>query len=147
MKYYLGILCLAAVLVGTGCGGGDHNSIDARNVSGVWRGALTKISDACVKKSSAAQSITHQITQNVAAVTLLSQDGVDFLGNLVGDNGLSVDATHATIGQAGCQDQTRIEYNHIDGDGDNTADVDIDIMRTCAGALVCEVVYNGIATR
>ena len=70
-----------------------------------------------------------------------------FLGNTVGENGFSVEGNHTTIGQAVCTDQTRIEYDQIDSDEDNTANVDLEISRTCPGAGVCTIIFDGTVVR
>lgn len=141
------LLASSMILLLSSCGGGGGDGDDARVVSGIWRGALTKISDNCSVSGPAAINVSHQVNQNEDAVTLLAESGVSFLGNTVGENGFSVDGSHSTIGQANCSDQTRIEYDSINEDDDQTADVLITISRTCPGSVACTLQYSGTASR
>lgn len=130
-----------------GCGGGGGDGRDATNVSGTWRGALTKVSDTCIAKSPSSITVSHQVSQNEDAVILTAESGVQFLGNTVGENGFSVDATHSTIGAASCSDQTQISYDSINDDADPTADIDLQINRNCQDASSCSIQYIGALTR
>lgn len=130
------------------CGGSGGDGRDARIVSGLWNGTLTKITDSCVAVNPASITISHSVTQNEDAVNLVAESGVTFLGNTVGEDGFSVRATHSsTAGGLNCQDETQIEYDEIDTDTDTTADVDIDIQRSCPGQGTCSTSYTGTVVR
>lgn len=135
------------VVLGAACGGGGGDGDDATNVSGLWSGALTKVSDGCSPASPQTINIQHNVAQNEDAVTLIAESNVQFVGNTVGDNGFSVDATHSTIGNSSCTDTTRISYDSINNDSDPTADIDVTINRTCTGAAACIIEYTGTVSR
>ena len=122
------LTCIISLSAACGGGGGDGDT--ATNVSGTWTGALTKVSDACSPRSPQTITVRHRVAQNEDAVTLAAESGVQFVGNTVGQNGFSVDATHGTIGDTSCRDTSRIAYDSINNDSDSTADIDLTINRT-----------------
>lgn len=140
-------LLSSIVVLSAACGGGGGDGRDATDVSGLWTGALTKVSDSCTPQSPSTINISHNVAQNEDAVTLLAESGVQFVGNTVGENGFSVDGSHATVGNGSCTDTTRIEYDSINNDADTTADVDITISRSCLGASTCAIAYTGTVSR
>ncbi len=129
------------------CGGGGGDGDDATNISGVWSGALTKISDGCVANSPQTITVRHTVSQNEDAVILGAESGFQFVGNTVGENGFSVDATHDTVGTTSCADTSRIAYDSINDDTDPTADVDLSINRSCEGNATCQINYTGTVSR
>lgn len=93
-------------------------------------------------------TISHSVSQNISAVELTDQNSIQYLGNLVGDDGLSVDANQTvTVNGRTCQDARRVEYDQVTEDNDNTAEVDFIITRTCAGAAACNIQWTGTASR
>lgn len=140
LKNILCISCIAAL--GLGCNSSSDDD-SARNVSGVWRGALTKTNDTCSSGSAAVLNFTHNVNQNEDAVTL-TQDSLTYLGNFVGEDGFSVDNNSSTSG--GCTDSNRIAYDAIADDDDEAAEVDLTITRVC-GSVTCEIKYTGTGAR
>lgn len=140
------LLCISGLtILCIGCGGdSSDDGGGSRNVSGTWSGAITKVSDTCSSTTPSIVNFSHSINQNEDAVTLVANGSLTYLGNLVGSNGLSVDATTSTA--SGCQDENRIEYDSVDEDNDTTAHIDLRIKRTC-GSTVCEIAYTGTGTR
>lgn len=145
IKNIASTLVLSLVLSACGGGGGDGDS--ATNVSGTWRGALTKTSDTCIQGGPQAINVTHTVNQNEDAISLQAESGVIFIGNTVGRNGFSVDGSHSTIGAPTCSDQSRIEYDSINDDDDTTADISLTINRTCQGLAPCTLSYTGTVSR
>ncbi len=141
------LLSSLIILSISACGGGGGDGDDARNMSGIWRGTLTKVSDSCTPAGPASITVNHQVNQNEDAIILKSEAGVDFLGNTVGQDGFSVDGSHATVGNSGCNDQTRIEYESIDDDDDPTADIVVKINRSCTNTSGCALEYSGTVSR
>ena len=140
-----------AALIGCGSNGGNggDGGDDFLEVFGIWIGALTKVQDNC-PGSTAPQTLnfSHQVTQVEDAVTLLDQSGLEFLGNLVGADGFSVDAAGGGIISAGQCTGTltnRIEYHDIHNDFDDVASVEIKV--TCSTGGGCEISYEGTASR
>ncbi len=134
-----------------GCGGGSNNGLgqDDRNVSGSWTGALTRVSDTCTG-STAAQTLNFSdtVNQNGEAVTLTDENGMSYLGNLVGNDGFSVDAVGfgAIEGfQCSVSPANRLRYSDINEDSDLTAAVEMTV--TCTGGASCEINYTGTASR
>ena len=160
-----GMISCAVAACGGGSGGGGDDSGD-RNVSGVWRGAVTLTENGCNLSLPATFNITDTVNQNGRSVVLVNETQVQYLGNLVGDNGFSVDAVLANdeiTGTVSCDTVSQIEYDGIDddedndlgdltddsdGDGDiNTANVDIRITRTCTDTTTCRSAFRGTARR
>ena len=132
-----------------GCGGGNGSDSHNRTVEGTWTGALTKVEDTC-PGSAAPQTInfSHAVQRNESAVTVIDQAGIDYLGNLVGDNGFSADAnTTGSIGGAQCSVLSRLSYDGIDIDTDDTASLELTITRSCQGNSDCTIRYSGTASR
>lgn len=147
MRISSSIFISSAVVLLTACGGGGGDDSESiRNISGQWGGSLTQASDQC-GGAPATIDIAHAVSQNEDAVSLTSEAGVVFLGNMVGPDGFSVDGSHSTIGNANCSDSTRIEYDKIADDDDTLADVVVTIDRSCSGRAPCQIVYNGVASR
>lgn len=142
------IIVSASVLTLWGCNGGSDDG--DRNVSGTWQGALTKTFDDCNSDLPQTLSFNHTVAQVGAAVTLRDQEGTEFVGNTVSDDGFSVDfLTSSTAGGGTCQFIDRIEYRSIDADNDDTATVDLTSIRDCTGSTLvdCRVEYTGTASR
>ena len=144
MRVSNSIILSASISLLAACGGDDSDTI--RNISGQWRGSLTRSSDAC-GGNPASIDISHAVSQNEDAVSLTAESGVVFLGNMVGPDGFSVDGSHDTAGSTNCIDTTRIEYDKIADDDDPGADVVVSIARSCNGRAACEIVYTGTAIR
>ncbi len=145
MKRIISTLFLSASAAAyiMGCGGSNGDGDSFRNVSGTWSGALTKVSDTCAPAGPAVINFSHVVNQNEEAVTLIAS-GVTYLGNLVGNDGLSVDGSTSTV--KNCQDSNRIEYDSVADDDDTTANIDLRVTRTC-GANQCVIAYTGTASR
>lgn len=155
---------LAVMLLGALAACGDDDGDDAF-VSGTWRGTATLVQNTCENVTpDPSLTFAHVVNQNEESV-IMQEGSVQYVGNVVGDNGFSVDAAGIqTVGSGGegCGFSQRVEYDGIDDDADsiddvgedsdeddnpNTADVRITAMGTCPGASSCEVVYEGRATR
>lgn len=140
-----------ALLLCSGCGGGGNDGTtddNDRNVSGVWSGAITKTGDSCSSGLPQVVNFRHAITQNGGAVELTDENAIQYLGNLVGEDGFSVDANQTvTANGRSCQDARRIEYDSVVDDDDTTADFDFTITRTCQGSAACTIAYTGTAAR
>lgn len=145
MKKYIGLVLLGTALLSSGCGDGGGD--DTRNVSGTWIGALTKVSDGCPAASPATITVSHQVSQNEDAISLIAESGVQFLGNAVGNDGFSVDGSHTTIGNTNCRDQSEISYDDINDDDDTSATIDLTIMRSCTGQSTCQIDFTGTVSR
>jgi hypothetical protein len=156
MKLQLFPRWITAALLCTfaGCsGGGDSNDIDFSEepplASGVWSGALTRVTDTC-SLSGDVQTLNfvHTVNQNSESVTLNESGGISYLGNIVGDNGFSVDGSRTlTVGGAQCTRTQQIEYDDIDSDSDTTASVDLRIIQQCPNGSTCQLNYTGTAAR
>ncbi len=145
------------LIMSSACGGGG-DSEDARNVRSVWRGSLTQQSDSCGTRSAVVPrivatsgSFTHTVNQNEDAVDLNDGNGTSFLGNIVGDDGFSVDAVtkqdNTVSSNVTCDESQQIAYVHIDGDSDTTANVTLTISKDCSDGTRCQVVSIGTASR
>lgn len=146
-KHYLPILLTLAL--STGCGGdGSDDDLDSNpnQLFGTWSGAVTKVKDTCAD-STALQTVTFtdQVTRDGNEIELVTDTGVKYFGNAVGDNGFSVDASVGTV--ENCTQAGRIEFDQIDGNDDNTASVERFINVTCGSTSACEIAYTGTATR
>ncbi len=148
----ISISSLLPLLFITGCGGDSDVGIGGDtpvSVGGQWSGALTRIQDNCVGSNSVQTlNFNHTVNQNEEAVTLLDGNGINFLGNIVGDDGFSVDATGAGIIPAlPCSGtkENRVSYNDINTDSDDTATVEVTV--TCPSGASCLVQYSGTASR
>jgi len=145
----LPMLALSAAALIAGCGGNSSDGNNTINVSGQWKGALTKVSDNCAG-STAPQTLgfTHAVNQNEEAVTLTDGNGITFLGNVVSDDGFSVDATGAgAVGGMTCSvpQANQLRYKDIANNSDQTAAVEITV--TCSGGVGCGIDYTGTASR
>jgi len=146
LKYYAPIaICLLAASCGDG---GDDD--EARFLAGIWTGAITLNENTCnLTTPSQTLSFTHNVAQNETAITL-NDGSVTYLGNAVGENGFSVDANGLTFaGGPGnvCTFSTRIEYDQVNDDNDNSADVNITSTGPCTSNPSCQVRYIGTAVR
>lgn len=127
------------------CGGGSSDGSSPRNVSGQWTGAITKVSDTCTN-GAAQRNISHAVSQNQGAVELTDALGIKYLGNVVGEDGFSVDGSDDI--SSNCSDNVRIEYNDVNEDDDSTASVNVKIVRTCPNTTnTCQIEYTGTAAR
>lgn len=148
-KNFFKFNCLSVlILLVAACGGSSGGSDDNLNVTGIWSGALTKVSDTCTPANPQTINFTHNVDQNESAVTLTSNNGQEYLGNIVGDNGFSVDANrNVTVGGVTCTEDSRIEYDQISDDNDPTGDVQISTTINCQGNGDCVSTYEGTASR
>lgn len=145
MKKIITLLALCSC-IGCGGGGGEGNN-NSLNVSGLWTGAITKVSDTCTPASAQTINFSHRVAQNEDAVTLVNESSLEFIGNIVGEDGFSVDAaSSAAVNPAICQDHIRIKYNDINDDNDTTAHINITTTRSCS-SVSCEIAYTGTASR
>lgn len=146
--FFTPIMLFLLFLSSCGGGGNDGGSDDNdRNVSGRWLGALTKIEDTCSNPSLQTINFNDNVAQNISAVRLLDINGIEYIGNLVGDNGFSVDATQQIqIQGRACTNARRLEYDNIDNDDDLTSSVDFTIVQNC-GSGECRVHYTGTGSR
>lgn len=138
---------LASLLLG--CGGGSDGD-NARLVSGVWTGQLSESSNTCGGvRAATSGNFTYTVNQNEDAVTLQDDQGITFLGNTVGDNGFSVDSTFEETFSNGtaCVGNQRIEFNGIEEDSDNTADVSLTTDYACGSGLECAIRSVGASSR
>ena len=126
------------------CGGGGSDGSSPRNVSGEWQGAITKVSDTC-GEGDVSSSVSHSVSQNQGAVVLVGTGGLQYIGNVVGEDGLSVDGSRNL--ERNCVDAIQIEYNGIDDDNDLTASIDVRTTRTCSGKQDCQLAYSGTVSR
>lgn len=141
-SYLSFLLCLVILLCS--CGGGSSDGSSPRNVSGTWQGALTKVTDTCTSAATQ-QNISHVVTQNQGAVVLTDSGDTTYIGNVVGEDGFSVDGSKAA-GQ-NCSDAIQIEYNDINEDDDSTTSINLTTVRSCAGQADCRIEFTGTGTR
>ncbi len=144
----LGVCAVSLVMLSmASCGGSSgSDSDDPASVSGTWSGALTKTTDSCPGLG-LPQVVNFNdvvIEGGGDSVELTTNDGTKYLGNIVGGNGFSVDATIPD--SSGCAQTRRIEYDQVNDDDDGNASVEFNISRTCNGAT-CEAQYTGTASR
>jgi hypothetical protein len=146
-KHVFYIVVLIFICIAAACGGGSSEGERARNVSGNWSGALTKTSDNCTPQNPATLNFTHTVTQNEEAVTLVTNALFQYLGNIVGGNGFSVDGNRpVTIGNTNCTEDSRIEYDEIADDDDAGASVELNSTFNCSNGT-CQTQYTGTASR
>lgn len=138
-----------AVVLAVGCGGdsSDDDIDDNPNrLGGTWSGAMTRVSDTCNRAEFPNTfTFTNVVIQNESAIDLQDGTGIRYLGNAVGDNGFSVDASTSSAQQ--CNQARRIEYDRVDDNDDDTAETEFILTETCANGAACEVQYSGTASR
>ncbi len=148
----VGIIALSTAA----CGGGNGDDDDTPNLAGIWRGSVTVFENTCsLPVTGNSFSFTHAVNQNESAVVLDDENGRHFLGNVVGADGLSVDASSTQSffpGNVVCNFGRRIEYDGVSGEegdsNENTADsVIITDNGTCAGPGNCRISFRGTASR
>ena len=141
--YALTVLGLFGAMIG--CGGSD-NPVD---VSGIWTGSVTEVQNNCTGLSEVTTvNFVHTVNQNGDAIDLTDQNNVQYIGNIVGDDGFSVDSdTSTAFDHQSCTLDSRYEYQNISSDSDDTATVTLELLITCPTGISCEVVYNGNASR
>lgn len=132
------------------CGG--SSSGDPRNVSGTWSGTVTEVNNTCSPGLAfTSGSFTHIVSQNNEAVSLTDDaSGLQYLGNIVGDDGFAANAVIADDEQPGgtlCSVEQEIAYDEIDSDSDLNAEVKIDSMLICADGSSCLIQSEGSAIR
>ncbi len=149
-------LLIPLLLIMSSACGGDGD--DARNVSDRWSGSLIQQSNTCGARSvdspkivAASGNFTHNVNQNEDAVDLNDGNGTSFLGNVVSDDGFSVDAVTRQDNSfdinVTCDESQRISYDDINEDSDTTANVTVTTSKECSDGVRCQVVSIGVATR
>lgn len=153
-KIVIGLGLAAAAVSGCGGNGGGEGGDDVVNAGGIWRGTATLTQNACnLQVGTPTLSFTHTVSQNESAVTLDSDSGDHFLGNAVGNDGFSVDSASRafSFGNVVCTMTPQIQYNGISGErgdnNENSADVTVKFMGSCAVGGQCELNYTGAAVR
>jgi hypothetical protein len=146
MRHFFLAVSLAAL---SACNSGDTG--EDLFVSGVWNGGATLNENSCpLPNQPATITYTHTVNQNEEAVTLQDQNGNQFLGNILSDQGFSVDnpgPQDQQIGNLVCDFTNRVEYDGIFQDEDTDADVTVSVIRTCSDNSECKAEYRGRATR
>jgi hypothetical protein len=154
MKKLLISACVGFSVLGlAACGGSDgDDDDDVLFVSGVWRGAFTLTENTCnIPNQPQTFNFVHTVNQNEESVILETDAGQRFLGNVLSDQGFSVDAVGAQNQSAGtnitCNFNDRIEYDGVFDDDDNDADAELRLNGTCSNGATCRLTYQGTATR
>ncbi|MBX7138114.1 MAG: hypothetical protein K1X83_09030 [Oligoflexia bacterium] len=143
----MGLLALAFL---AGCGDGNSNDgrSDEKLMSGIWVGSVAKESDTCGTNLPGSFTFTHTVNQNGEAIVLTDQNGVQYLGNLVGTDGFSVDvAGSGTFLNQPCPATQRFEYSDVDDDDDRTGTVNFRVIPQCPNQVDCVVSFLGAASR
>ena len=134
-------LFLAALFTAlSACGGGDSSGplLDETDVTGLWRGTVTISTAPCPNNPyGLGFSFVHSVSQDDSNVTADDQDGIHYVGHIVGDHGFSVDAAGPQAGIVGCDLFYRLRYDSINDSDDRTADVSITVTEECAGGNTC----------
>ncbi len=148
MRIRVFMVALASLLV-VGCGNDDDD--DDINVTGVWRGPLILRENACVGTSAKPTvNAVHNVVRREGDVTLVDENDIRYIGNTVGGDGFSVDATgnprQPIVSGGRCNFTLRIEYHDIDDDDDITARVEQFLDGDCENAS-CVIKYEGNTVR
>ena len=149
-----GFCFVVAALTLSSCGGGDSSSDSGDQpiyMGGVWRGNFTLSKNDCGLDLTPSYNFTHMVGQYDTAITLEDEEHMFFEGNVVGDNGFSVDhpgpgGYRIPDGRV-CDFTYRYRYGSINDDGDRTAQVRFLYVASCRDGSSCESEYEGDGLR
>lgn len=146
----IGATFIAAIL--TACGsGGDSDSVGYLYVGGLWRGGLVLTENSCQLNLTSSYTSANSVSQSFNSIELRDSENRLFVGDLVGDDGFSVDALGPSNQQLRdgrtCSLTYRYRYDSINDDGDRTAQVRYLVVGQCSDGSECQSAYAGDALR
>jgi len=137
----------------TACSGADDDNgpFNFLEVGGLWRGSLAARENNCQLELTPTVEFAHSVSQSLDSIELRERDGRLFVGDLVGDDGFSVDAPGPSNERTGdgrtCSFTYRLRYDSINDDGDRTAQVRYIFLGQCSDGSECQSEYAGDGIR
>ena len=148
MRKLIIVGAISSIAALAACNGGSSGNDGQRELAGVWSGAVTKVSDTCVGSTAPLSvNFSHNVSQNGESIIVTDENGFQYVGGTLSDDGFSVDSNGRVSGVINCVDNRRIEYQGINKDTDNTATLEETVSRVCSGAENCKISYSGTASR
>ena len=146
----LGLRILGAAAIGAfvSCGSDDPDFDFVSNyMGGLWRGNLSLASNGCGFELRPSYNFVHSVMQVIDSIQLEDEEGRTFYGQVIGEDGFSVDAAGPSDllipdGRR-CTFTYRYRYDSINDDDDPTAQVRYFIQGDCWDGTECESEYAG----
>jgi acyl-CoA thioester hydrolase len=143
-------LLISSLLTACG-GGGDSDSVGYLYVGGLWRGGLVLTENTCQLDLAPSYTFANSVSQSFNSIELRDGENRLFVGDLVGDDGFSVDALGPSSQRLRdgrlCSLTYRYRYDSINDDGDRTAQVRYLVVGECSDGSECQSEYAGDGLR